>query len=451
MNFSLRLSNKTAGALLLLTTLTTNSFSQEESQITLDPVIEQLQSDVDASKKLSFSGYVQAQYQVADTAGVASTAGGNFGSNMDSRFKVRRGRLKAKYASGLSSAVLQIDITEKGVGLNEAYLNFKDPFTESNSITAGIFDRPFGNEISYSSSSIESLERSRITQTLFPGEKDLGAQLTLQAPKTSAWHLVKLEAGVFSGNGPAEETDSYKDFIGHLSMGNTLMSEKLSWGLGTSYYNGGFAATTENSYSIEDVNGVKTFVKDSVGMNSQTKREYFGFDGQVKIDWALGTTEIRAEYLFGTQPGTSSSSSSLKGANTKTVQQANTTTGAISSSTVGVDTYNRNFSGYYVYFIQNILETPFQFVMKYDVYDPNTDVSGNEIGISGTKTGAADIKYSTLGVGLHYRYDSHTKISAYYDMVTNETTNQLPDGSTLKDLSNDRNDNVFTLRLQYKF
>ncbi len=429
MNLSLRLSNKTAGALLLLATLTTNSFSQEESQITLDPVIEQLQSDVASAKKLSFSGYVQAQYQSADTVGVASIAGGDF-KGYDSRFKVRRGRLKAKYASGLSSAVLQIDITEKGVGLNEAYLNFKDPFTKSNSMTAGIFDRPFGHEISYSSSSIESLERSRITQTLFPGEKDLGAQVTLQAPKTSSLHFIKLDAGLFNGNGPAEETDSYKDFIGHLSMGKTTINEKITWGLGASYYNGGFAAATDDVYSMETVAGVKTFVKDSVGTGNKLDREYFGFDGQISFDWAMGMTQIRAEYLFGTQTGKSSSSTSLKGA-------------------MSGDGYIRNFNGYYAYFIQNILETPFQFVVKYDVYDPNTEVSGNEIGLGGT--GAADIMYSTLGVGLHYRYDSHTKISAYYDMVTNETTDLLPDGSTLKDLSSDRNDNVFTLRLQYKF
>jgi len=40
---------------------------------------------------------------------------------------------------------------------------------------------------------------------------------------------------------------------------------------------------------------------------------------------------------------------------------------------------------------------------------------------------------------------------AYYDMVTNETTINSNHGSTLKDLSKDRKDNVFTLRVQYKF
>lgn len=444
MNFKLKSNYKTIASALFLTAFSLNAFAQEEAPQPIEQVIETIQEDLASAKKLKISGYIQAQYQQADTAGIASMAGGDFKGN-DNRFKVRRGRVKMAYGSGLSKAVLQIDITEKGVGINEAYLNIG----KNCNLTAGVFDRPFGNEIAYSSTNLESLERSRITQTLFPGEKDLGGQLTLQAGKESAFHFLKLEAGLFNGNGLAEETDSYKDFIGHLSMSKTTTNQKLKWGLGASYYNGGFAATTENSYSIKNINGVKTFVKDSVGINSQTKREYIGFDGQLTIDWALGVTQIRAEYLMGTQPGTSSSSTSLKAANTKTVQQVN---GAnVTSSTVGIDTYNRTFNGYYVYFIQNILQSPFQAVVKYDVYDPNTDIAGNEIGTSGTKTGASDIKYSTLGFGLHYRFDSHTKISAYYDMVTNETTDKIATASTLSDLSKDRKDNVFTLRLQYKF
>jgi hypothetical protein len=66
-------------------------------------------------------------------------------------------------------------------------------------------------------------------------------------------------------------------------------------------------------------------------------------------------------------------------------------------------------------------------------------------------TGASDIRYTTLGLGLIYRWNSQVRITAYYDMVTNEITNALPNASTLKDLANDRKDNVFTLRVQYKF
>lgn len=83
-------------------------------------------------------------------------------------------------------------------------------------------------------------------------------------------------------------------------------------------------------------------------------------------------------------------------------------------------------------------------------------VAGNEIGSAVTtagvmKTGSADALYSTLGIGLNYRLSSNVKFMAYYDIVTNETTSNLVDASTLKDLSRDRKDNVFTFRVQYKF
>lgn len=421
---------------------------------TLYPVIEQMQSDMALARKLKISGYVQVQYQKSDTAGIASYAGGNFGSGIDNRMLVRRGRVKFAYDNENSQAVLQFDITEKGLGIKDAYLSLTEPWLKSVALTGGVFDRPFGYEISYSSSTRESPERSRIFQTLFPGERDLGAKVTIQAPKTSRFNFLRLDLGLFDGNGTNVETDKYKDFIGHFAATKASSNERFKWGVGASYYNGGFATTTTDVYSMKSVGDVQAFTKETVKKGDKAKREYLGFDAQVSYDWALGISQIRAEYLTGTQPGIASSSSSLTAANVTSVQTANLTSGKVSTSNVGVDVYSRKFSGYYAYFIQNILQTPLQAVIKYDVYDPNTDVSGNHIGetvAGGVATGAADVKYSTLGFGLNYRWNSNVKIMAYYDVVTNETTSRIKTSSTLSDLSKDRKDNVFTLRVQYKF
>ena len=224
--------------------------------------------------------------------------------------------------------------------------------------------------------------------------------------------------------------------------------------MGASYYNGGFAATTTKLYSVKTDNGVKTFLPETVNKYDKVKREYVGVEGQIGYDWALGITQVRAEFLTGTQPATASSSSSLTAANVSSVSTADLATGKVTTSNVGVDAYSRSFSGYYVYLIQDILETPFQAVVKYDLYDPNTKVSGNQIGANpanGVATGSTDVAYSTLGVGLNYRFNSNVKIMAYYDMVKNETTSNIKKSSTLADLSTDRKDNVFTLRVQYKF
>lgn len=431
-----------------------NMVAQDSDASALSSAVESLQSDNEVAKRLKISGYVQAQYQVADTAGVSSVAGGNFGAGIDNRFLVRRGRVKVAYTYENATAVMQMDITEKGVGIKDAYLSLTEPWLNAVTLTGGVFDRPFGYEITYSSSTRETPERSRMFQTLFPGERDLGAKLTIQAPKTSNWNFIKLELGMLAGNGISVETDSYKDLVARLSASKTSRDERLKWGVGASYYTGGFAAMTNKVYKTKTDNGVLAFLPETVTKYDKMKREYLGIEGQIGYDWALGITQVRAEYLMGTQPATASSSSSLTAANVSSVSTANLTTGKVTTSSVGVDAYSRSFSGYYVYLIQDILQTPFQAVVKYDVYDPNTNVSANQIGVSpttGVATGSTDIAYSTLGVGLNYRFNSNVKIMAYYDMVKNETTTNLTNPSTLTDLSADRKDNVFTLRVQYKF
>jgi hypothetical protein len=445
-------------AALVALSLGTSVLAQDQAGTVSYSDVEQLQADNVLAKKLKISGYVQTQYQKADTAGIASFAGGNFGSGIDNRIAVRRGRVKFAYDNENAQAVMQFDITEKGLAIKDAYLTVLEPWLNTVSVTGGVFDRPFGYEISYSSSTRETPERSRIFQTLFPGERDLGARLTLQAPKTSPWNFLKLDLGLMNGNGTNVETDSYKDFIGHVSATKSSADEKFKWGVGASYYQGGFAYTTDKLYKMKTDGGEKVFVASTVKKGDQSLRQYLGLDAQLSYDWALGITQFRGEYLLGTQPGTSGSSSSLTAANTEAKSSADLGTGAVTTSNNGVDVYSRQFNGYYAYLIQNILETPLQAVIKYDVYDPNTQVAGNDINSAivtagAKKTNATDLKYSTLGLGLNYRWSSNVKFMAYYDLVRNETTtnNLTASSSTLKTIAKDRNDNVFTFRVQYKF
>jgi len=410
---------------------------------TVYPILEKLQSDVALLSRLKISGYLQAQFQLADTAGIESFAGGNFPAGIDNRFAVRRGRLKLAYDYAFSQYVIQVDVTEKGIGIKDAYVSFTDPWLQSFSLTAGMFDRPFGYEISYSSSSRESPERSRMFQTLFPGERDLGAKFTFQPPKTSRFNFIKFDAGLFNGTGPnVIDFDRYKDFISHLSINKTNRSEKLKVGLGVSYYNGGWRQGTKYNYSMNDValftGSIMAFTADSTSssIGDKLRREYFGADTQISFDSPLGLIQLRGEYITGTQPGLVKS--------------------AVSPSTQPTsDAYIRKFDGAYFYLVQNIFQTKNQLVVKYDWFDPNTAVAGNEIGtkVSGTNkaTGAYDAKYSILGIGWVYKWNSQVKITAYYDYVINETTTAITNASTLKDLSTNRHDNVFTLRLQYKF
>ncbi len=389
----------------------------EQKTSSLDDAVKTLQ-------KLKISGYIQAQYQHGEKDALLKI--GNFNENPEesfSRIGIRRGRIKFSYEEGIASGVFQLDMTEKGVGVKDVYLNIKDPWFQTNALRAGIFDRPFGNEISYSSSRRESPERSTIFQTLFPDERDLGGMLVLQPAKTSSWNFLKLEAGLFAGNGIKQETDSRKDFIGHLS-GNFNAGSNGKIGMGVSYYNGGVFQGTENVYTMDGTAFVLDNNPDNKG--NYAKREYIGFDAQFSLMSLLGMTQLRGEYLFGTQPGGKLHS---KSPNTSVL--------------VIADTYIRNFSGGYVIFVQDIGSLPLSAVLKYDWYDPNTKVKKSEIGLNGTDY--VDLSQNTFGFGMLWRVNNNIRLQAYYEINKNETTENLPD------FTDDLRNNVFTLRLQYKF
>lgn len=387
------------------------------------------------SQHLTLTGYVQVQYQLADTAGMASMAGGNFASGVDNRFAVRRGRLKLAFAHDLTTAVLQVDMTEKGLALKDAYVSLSDPWMNMASLTGGVFDRPFGYEIAYSSSKRETPERSRLFQTLFPGERDLGVRVSLKGPSKTRFEGLGLDVALLNGNGVNVETDRYKDLVAHLSLKRKAFSNKLAWGLGVSGYIGGPAHTSNILYAMQEREGVPVFVSEQVDRGSRALRRYLGVDAQLSFDWMPGRSQLRAEWLEGQQPGLANSSSSL-------------------TSLAGGPLYIRPFSGFYLYYIQQILSTPLQFVWRWDVYDPNTAVGGNAIGrpvTSGARTGQADVGFATVGWGLNYQLTERVKLMAYYDWVINETSVALPHASTLSDFSKDKQDNLFTLRMQYAF
>lgn len=417
------------------------SFAQESiSQVsdTLAPAVEQLQSDLMQMKKLSISGYVQAQAQLADSAGIKSMAGGNFDSGVNSRFGVRRGRLKFAYtgSNGLTQAVIQFDITEKQFATKDVYLKATDPFLNAFTVTGGVFNRPFGYEIEYSSSLRETPERSRIVQTLFPGERDMGFMLTVQAPKTSRYNFAKFDVGLFNGVGPkSADFDKHKDLISRLSCKKSFLQEQLKISGGVSGYYGGWNNVSDTLFTDVTLaeSGVGVFTE-SKGANKgkQNKRMYYGADLQVTMDLPIGLTTLRGEYIQGDQPATQASNASLEAATTS-------------------KTYVRSFRGGYVYVVQNIGQTRFQLVGKLDYFDPNTKVSGNQIAetkvngkTSALSLSTADIAYTTYGFGVNVKLSENMKVMAYYDIVKNEKTQISKHTKDLKD-------NVATVRFQYKF
>jgi hypothetical protein len=393
----------------------------------INETVLEMKSTLDILKKIKISGYIQAQFQSAESDGIKSFAGGDFPANTHNRFAVRRGRFKINYDNDLTQYVLQLDATEKGVALKDAYVSIKDPWLRTFGLTGGVFDRPFGYEISYSSSMRESPERSRLFQTLFPGERDLGAKLEI-TPQDGPFSFLNFKGGIFAGNGVASETDNAKDLIGRLGFQLAFYEANLAIDGGVSGYFGKVRLDdTKKSYTV---NSPTSFAVDST--TRYWDRNYIGGDLEIYYDLPiLGGFSLRGEYIQGKNPGTSSSNAPYR------VTQG--------------DIYLRNFYGYYLMYVQNIGLSN-QFVFKYDVLDPNKDVTGNDIGLpANTRLSAADVKYTTIGIGWVYHWDSNVKFVLYYDMVMNEKVAESSSVSSLSPLKEDLKDNVITFRMQYKF
>lgn len=397
----------------------------------------EVKSTVGKLSKLKVSGYMQAQFCVAETLGVAtSKSGAKFDSETQTRFFIRRGRLKFAYSNGLSDYVLQFDASSGGFEIKDAYISLTEPWLRNFAATMGIFNRPFGYEIAYSSSSRESPERSRLFQTLFPKEQEIGAQLAFAAGD-GPLSFLNVKGGVFNGVTPFQlENDLNKDVIGRIGFEFPLRDA----GMGI---DGGFSGYYGNVTNTDTLNGGEAYEMDGTGFVRSTgcggddfSRKYFGVDLQYYLDIpVIGGATLRGEYLWGLQPGTAKSSSFYQ-----------PSAGGVPNGAV----YSRNFNGMYFYWVQ-CWGKKVQSVLKFDMYDPNVDVGGDDIGASGSYTTSTDLKFNTLGLGLIYDWDANVRLMAYYDMPKNETSENLESSNPYKDFSRNLPDNVFTLRVQYKF
>lgn len=387
---------------------------------------------------IRISGYMQPQFQVAQSKGIKNFSGGDFGANVNNRFMLRRGRIRfdyihfAKEKGPSVQFVFQFDGTERGVAIRDFWGRIFENKFNVFALSVGMFARPFSYELNLSSSDRESPERGRMSQILMKTERDLGAMISFEPrEKNHPLRYLKIDAGVFNGQGLAASADfdSHKDFITRVALKPYPIAKNILISAGVSYLNGGFLQNTKYIYNSSNNIFGKTFIVDSAVTNSGkiAPRKYYGADMQLKFKHTAGVTEIRAEYMFGTQTSMLNNSE---------------TPPALLTGNEGY--YIRKFNGVYFYVLQNIVNTHHQIGIKYDWYDPNSDVKTNDIGKPGTALNATDIKYSTLGFGYIYYINENLKLVLWYDKITNEKT-QLP--GYIKDLK----DNIFTCRLQFRF
>jgi hypothetical protein len=388
---------------------------------------------------IKMSGYIQPQFQAAQNKGTKGFAGGDFAANSNSRFMLRRARVRFDYinfpkVSNRPSLqfVFQFDATERSVNVRDVWGRIFENKYKLFSFTTGLFARPFSYELNLSSGDRESPERGRMSQILMKTERDLGAMISFDPRvKNIKLKFLKIDLGIFNGPGLSSTTDydSHKDIISRIALKPQAIGKKVTFSAATSLLAGGITQNTKYVYTTQISVSGKNFTVDSSANNigKIAPRKYYGADAQLKIKNKAGFTEFRAEYITGKQ-----------------------TASAISSETPGLayagleGYYTRKFSGAYFYFLQNLGNTHHQIAVKYDWYDPNTKVKGIDIGNANSNLTAANIKYTTLGFGYLYYVTENVKLVLWYDKITNEKTN-------LSGFTTDVKDNIFTCRMQFKF
>lgn len=336
----------------------------------------ELKNVVDALSKMKMSGYLQGQY-VNDESSRNELSGAAATRNRD-QFSVRRARIKFTYQfSPTSKLVFAPDVSSSGATLKDGWIEFTEPWTTwRHTLSAGQFNWPFGFEIGYSSSDREMPERTRMTRTLFPGERDRGVQLSGSGLEDRLRYQVALVNG--TGTTQSFDFNKRKDLVGRVA--GTLGPLDL----GASIYRGA------ELVSVAGAPSGREFDKTRHGIDFQLVTPLPGFG-------------IRGEYVRGKQPPAA---------------------GAAANAALSADV-----EGYYLYAIQNI-GTRHQLVGRYDSYDPDT---GNDL-----PNVITNARVGTFGGAYIFHWDANSKITAAYEQ---------PKASGFVD----PDDNVFTLRYQYKF
>ncbi|HTN47642.1 MAG TPA: hypothetical protein VL098_14930 [Flavipsychrobacter sp.] len=391
--------------------------------------------------RLKFGGYMQPQFQYAESKGVKNYSGGDFAENSDNRFMLRRGRIRIDYGhfneegKPLALFAFQFDGTERGVNIRDFWGRFYENKLEMFALSAGMFARPMGFEANLSSSDREAPERGRMSQILMRTERDMGAMLTWEPrEKSNPLRIFKIDLGVFNGQGLAgtQEYDSHKDVIGRFSFKPKKINKK-GWiaSASASGYLGGIVSRSANLYRVSGEGANAQVMLDSAAnhVGYVSPRKYAGADVQLKIPNQKGFTEFRAEYIRGLQTATASTSE---------------TPGSypVTGSTFQ-PLYIRNFDGAYFYYLQHLGVDRLQLILKCDWYDPNKKVKGKEVDAAKGFT-SADVRYNTFGAGLMWYLNVHVKATLFYDYIKNEST-------AIKGFESDIRDNIMTLRLQYRF
>ena len=398
-----------------------NLIAEQDDIGWLDTTIRSLATNVEAMNRLKISGFVQAQYMSAASDGMVSSLSGTFPAETHNLFLIRRGRLKINYTAGIANYVIQFNGTESKFQLLDAFAEVKEPWLNMFSLRAGVFKPNMDQELLYGSDLRYCNEAATIIQKFFPTEYDMGAQVMIKHPEFP----LSLTAAMLNGATIASENDNRKNFTARLLYDDKFFDGKFRVLLAAATYQGGVYQATPNVFTMNG--NIFTLNNDIANVGQQGERNYYVGETTIEVKSPAGKTWLNAEYWFGKQ--------------TASIGSINSPASARPTG----DSYIRPFQSIFGLLAHEIQGTNTAIATKFDYFDPNTSVSGNEIGATNSHTGAADIRYINLSYGLIFTPTRHLRFSLWYDMPINETTQHIPA------YNEKRKNNLLTFTMQARF
>ncbi len=218
--------------------------------------------------------FIQSRYSALPLQGTdVSTAPSNFElTRTESRWS---GRVSDKIGMGF-----EVQYEPATAGMPEQIVN--DAFVEyypSDSVTlrAGQFVKPFGFEIQQSSTVRESPERGIFAEYFFPGERDRGFMIAAKLDSLgSAWKGTEVFAGAFNGNRFFADNNRQVNYDIRVRK----LFERLSLAIGVSAQIG------------------RQLLPDAISGND--RENLYGAD----LQWAWKRLGVRAEFVGGDMPST---------------------------------------------------------------------------------------------------------------------------------------------------
>lgn len=411
--------------------------------LTLFPLLNLKGNGIDSiPKKIKVSGYIQTQIEVAEKDGMTKVGSSTTynpkydqNPNFFYRYGIRRGRVKLEMKEKWAGAVFQVNLTDKGLSLRNAYISVYDPWWNMATFSLGIIDRNFGSELTGSSSRRESPERALIVQKLFPEPRDLGAQVMFQL--FNPWKTknetkfknqdLTLYLSLLSGNGIFQDDNNHLDFLSRIQY----KRKKNNWNfeMGSSLYLGKVNNKDSITYTPNLRRpGLGNFWLGTVSQpDSLLSRNYMGFDLAVTYTSNWGETTLKGEYMFGVQPS-----------------EFNDFASPEADSYTNKYNYLRTFQGAFAYLVHTWKKVPITAVFKYGYFDPNLIQNIYDI------NSYSDLRYQSFGFGIVWDPTTYLRFMCYYDYLLNENYG-FSFGFPGLLLPHDLKDNILTLRLQYKF